>query len=231
VEEKPFEGFMKFGVLCMCLLVLATGCSKSSQTWEDVKTAGRYMQKGVDSMWGKDYESKMLASESEFIGPYSVEFIPLSASDLKSAFGATDMALPQPKGIPGQDGMPELSSFYVPTNALKNLFNAVHFETDDFIVRDRNEIHALAQIASYLKKNPNVYVVVRGHCDERASASYNMSLGLRRANYIRTLLVKNGVDLNRIYTVSRGKEEPLAEGHAPDDWKVNRRAEFRIYER
>jgi len=219
---------MRLGILC--LLVLAAGCSKSNQTWEDVKTAGNYMQRGVDSLWGKDYESKMLASEAEFIGPYSDEFIPLSAADLKASFG-TDMALPQPKGIPGQDGMPELSSFYAPANALKSLFQAVHFETDDFIVRGREEMHALAQIASYMKKHPNVYVVVRGHCDERASASYNMSLGLRRANYIRTLLVKNGVDLNRIYTVSRGKEEPLAEGHGPDDWKVNRRAEFKIYER
>ncbi len=222
---------MKFRILCVAFLALATGCSRSNQTWEDVKTAGRYMQKGVDSMWGKDYESKMLASESEFIGPYGDEFIPLSAADLKASFGASDMALPQPKGIPGQDGMPELSQFYTPANALKSLFQAVHFETDDFIVRDREEMHALAQIASYLKKHPNVYVVVRGHCDERASASYNMSLGLRRANYIRTLLVKNGIDLNRIYTVSRGKEEPLAEGHSPDAWKTNRRAEFKIYER
>ncbi|HEY4254863.1 MAG TPA: OmpA family protein [Chlamydiales bacterium] len=223
---------MKLPILLALFLSIATGCSKnSSQSWEDVKTAGRYMQRGVDSMWGKDYESRMLASEDEFTGPYSDEFIPLSASDLRGSFGASDMALPQPKGIPGEHGIPSLDQFQTPSNALRSLFQAVHFETDDFIVRDKNELHALAQITSYMKKNPNVYLVVRGHCDERASASYNMSLGLRRANYIRTLLVKNGIDLNRVYTISRGKEEPLAEGHAPDDWKLNRRAEFKIYEK
>jgi peptidoglycan-associated lipoprotein len=87
------------------------------------------------------------------------------------------------------------------------------------------------EIASYMKKNPNVYLLVTGHCDERASAGYNLALGMRRSNYIRSLLVKNGVDLNRIYTVSRGKEEPVSMGHSPEDWKQNRRAEFKIYEK
>jgi peptidoglycan-associated lipoprotein len=73
--------------------------------------------------------------------------------------------------------------------------------------------------------------LIEGHTDERASASYNLALGMRRANHIRQLLVKNGVSLNRIYTVSRGKEQPFALGHTPDDWKQNRRGEFKIFEK
>lgn len=212
------------------ILLLAAGCSHNSQTWEDVKTAGRYMQKGVDSMLGKDYESRMLTSDEEFYGPYDDDFIPLRDSDLRNFYGS-DSAMPQPKGIPGQFGIPNLDAFYAAPDALQALFRAVHFETDEHVLRDKNEISALMQLASYLKKSPNVYLVIEGHTDERASASYNMALGMRRANFVRTFLVKNGADLNRIYTVSRGKEQPLAQGHVADAWKVNRRGEFRIYQK
>ncbi|PIS03275.1 MAG: hypothetical protein COT85_00930 [Chlamydiae bacterium CG10_big_fil_rev_8_21_14_0_10_42_34] len=213
------------------VLLIGSSCSRDSQTWEDVKTAGRHMQRGVDSMMGKDYESRMLASDSDFVGPYNDDFIPLRDADLKNQFASSDAAMPQPKGAPGQFGVPNLDNFYAPPVALQSLFNAVHFETDQHVVRNKNEISALLNLASYLKKNPNVYLVVEGHCDERASASYNMALGMRRANYIRSFLVKNGADLNRIYTVSRGKEQPIALGHSDESWKLNRRSQFRIYEK
>lgn len=218
--------------ICAAILILSGGCAKnSSQSWEDVKTAGRYMQRGVDALWGKDYESRMLTSDEEFYGPYDADFIPLRDSDLRNQFAATDSALPQPKGIPGQKGIPALGEFYIPPDSLKALFNPVHFETDDHVVREKAEIAALIQLASHLKKNPNMYLVIEGHTDERASASYNMALGMRRANFVRSFLVKNGVDLNRIYTVSKGKEHPLVLGHTSDDWKVNRRSEFKIYQK
>lgn len=213
-------------------LFLTTSCARnSSESWENVKTAGRYMQKGVDALCGKDYESRMLTSDEEFVGPYESDFIPLKDADLKNQFAATDQALPQPKAIPGQKGMPELGQFYTPPESLRALFQAVHFETDDHVVKDKAELASLMQLATYLKKHPELYLVVEGHTDERASASYNMALGMRRANYVRSFLVKNGVDLNRIYTVSRGKEMPAAVGHSSDDWRLNRRSEFKIYQR
>lgn len=219
-------------ILIAFVLLFIVGCShNSNQTWEDVKTAGRYMQKGVNSMMGKDYESRMLGSDGEFYGPYDGDFIPLSDADLRNQFGAIDAAMPQPKGLPGQFGIPNLDAFYSAPDSLKTLFKSVHFDTDDHVLRDKNEISALMQLASYLKKTPNFYLVIEGHTDERASASYNQALGMRRSNFVRSFLVKNGADLNRIYTVSRGKEQPLAQGHDPEAWKVNRRSEFRIYQK
>jgi peptidoglycan-associated lipoprotein len=189
------------------------------------------MGRGIDAMWGKDYDSRMLTSDEEFVGPYDDEFVPLRDSDLRNAHAMSDSPLPQPKGIPGQRGTPSLSDFYLPPDTLASLFRSVHFETDEHVVKDKAEIQALIQAAAYLKKNPNVYLVIEGHTDERAPASYNIALGMRRANYVRSFLVKQGVDLNRIYTVSRGKEHPLASGHTPDDWKANRRSEFKIYQK
>lgn len=219
-------------LICAMALLPMAGCMRNStQTWEDLKTAGRYMHRGVDAMFGKDYESRLLTSDEEFVGPYDDEFIPLRDSDLRNAYAGLDTALPQPKGIPGQKGVPSLSEFYSVPDALRVYFQSVHFETDEYVTKDKHEIEALTQLAAYLKQNPSILLYVEGHCDERASASYNMALGMRRANFVRSFLVKQGVDLNRIYTVSRGKEQPLALGHGPNDWQANRRSEFKIYEK
>jgi peptidoglycan-associated lipoprotein len=216
--------------LSLLILGLMSSCThNSSQTWEDVKTAGRYMQRGVDALWGKDYESRMLTTDEEFVGPYDDEFIPLNASDLKALVLNSDTALPQPRGIPGEKGVPMLDRFQVPSESLG--FRYVHFATDEHVLRENNDLQVLQQIAAYMKKTPNAYLLIEGHTDERASASYNVALGIRRANYVRALLVKNGIDLNRIYTVSHGKEQPLAFGHGQEDWKQNRRAAFKVFEK
>ena len=222
---------LSFRYLIVAAALLSGCCRSSSETWEDVKTAGRYMQRGVDTLLGKDYESKMLTSDEEFIGPYDYEFIPLNDEDLKGVLAMADRPLPQPKGIPGEKGIPSLEVFYSPGDILRSVFQTLHFETDEHVLREKSDIETIQHIADYMKKNPRVYVMISGHCDERASASYNMALGMRRANYVRNLLVKQGADLNRIYTVSRGKEEPIALGNTQDDFKQNRRAEFRIYEK
>ena len=221
----------RFVIASMILFLTASCARNSSQTWEDVKTTGRYMQRGVDSMLGKDYESRMLASGADFYGPFDEDFIPLSDADLRNQFASGDAAIPQARAIPGQFGLPHLDSFYSAPDSLRALFSPVHFETDEHVLRDKNEISALMQLAAYLKKNPSVYLVVDGHCDERASASYNMALGLRRANAVRAFLVKNGADLNRIYTLSHGKEQPVAQGHGENEWRVNRRSEFRMHQK
>lgn len=211
-------------------LFLSSCAHTSGQAWEDLKTAGRYVQKGVDAAWGKEYESRMLTSDDEFIGPYDEEFIPLKEGDLRGAV-ASDTPLPQPKTSPGAGGVPSLDRFYMPSGDLFSLFQPVHFETDEYVLKQKSDVQSVFQIASYLKTHPHTYIVVVGHCDERASASYNMALGMRRANSIRSLLIKQGVDLNQIYTLSRGKEEPLATGHSKEDWVQNRRAEFKIYQK
>ncbi len=221
-------------VCCAAIVSLGlfSSCIRnSSEAWEDLKTAGRYMGRSVDSLCGKEYESRMLTSDEEFIGPYDDEFIPLRDSDLQNGRLMADTPLAQPKGIPGQKGVPSLADFYLAPDSLQNVFRSVHFETDEYVVKEKNELQGLMDMASYLKKHPSTYLVVEGHADERASASYNMALGMRRANYVRSFLVKQGIDQNRIYTISYGKEKPIALGHSPDQWKMNRRSEFKIFEK
>ncbi len=225
---------MHFIRLCFfASIIVFSGCGRSmSETWEDMKTASRYMGRGVDALCGKDnYESRMLDSDDDFIGPYDNDFVPLKKEDLHGLVAAADTPLSQPRGMPGQKGIPAIADFYSPPSTLGALFRTVHFNTDEHTVRDQEEVQALIHIARFLKKNPSVYLVAEGHADERASSSYNMALAMRRSNFIRSFLVKNGADQDRVYTVSYGKERPIAMGHTSDQWKINRRSEFKIYQK
>ena len=209
-------------ILAGCFLTV--GCQRtSSQTWENMKTADSYFHQG--------YDSRHLNDGRQFTGPEDRDYIALNEKELKSQFAMTDKAVPQPKFSPGDKGSPisSLGDFKKPEGKLSSVFKSLHFETDDHVIRSKEDMTALYQMADYLKRNPHVYLTVEGHCDERASAAYNMALGARRANHVRVLLIKNGIDFNRIYTISHGKEKPVALGHGPEDLRANRRVEFKVY--
>lgn len=215
-------------LLAACYLL--TGCQNSSgAVWEDTKTMGRYLQRKGKLLWRQDVDSRMIETADEFTGPNEEEFIPLKDEDLKTQFAS--LSIPQPIESPGVAGssIPSIDHFVTPTADLADLFKKVYFKTDEHVLHKKDYYDTVDHIASYMKQNPNVYIFVSGHCDERASEAYNLALGTRRANTIRSLLVKKGVNPNHIYTISFGKEMPVDLGHTAEAWSKNRRVEFKIF--
>lgn len=77
----------------------------------------------------------------------------------------------------------------------------------------------------------NAYTInIEGHCDERGTQQYNLSLGQKRANVVRDYYIMLGVNPNKIETVSFGEEKPLCSEQTEECWAKNRRAETRIME-
>jgi len=91
---------------------------------------------------------------------------------------------------------------------------------------DAAERQKIEPVADGLRQNFKTGVIIEGHCDERGSREYNMALGERRAQAVRSYLMVLGIDGSRIYTKSFGEESPSASGHDERFWSLNRRAEF-----
>jgi peptidoglycan-associated lipoprotein len=106
---------------------------------------------------------------------------------------------------------------------LKPVFFA--YDSDEIDEAARKTLEANAQI---LKDYRTWVLTVEGHCDERGTPEYNLSLGDRRAlaakNYLQTL----GINADRLKTVSYGKEFPFNPGHDESAWTLNRRAQFMV---
>lgn len=224
-----------FFLLLACFL--ATACQRSSnELIEDTKTAGHYVGKGFRAIGGKQVESRQIKNSNEFVGPTESDFIPLHEESSIRNLSMIDenSAIPQSKETPGEMGstIPGIDGFFQPeTHEEKSIFKNILFPTNKHAVQGRENELLVRQIASYLKENSSIYIFVEGHCDERGPQAYNLALGTRRANSVRNLLIKQGVDLDRIFTISYGKERPLALEHLPSAWSQNRRAEFKIFRR
>ncbi|MGD9816636.1 MAG: peptidoglycan-associated lipoprotein Pal [Hyphomonadaceae bacterium] len=86
----------------------------------------------------------------------------------------------------------------------------------------------LERQAAWLRRYPNVRLLIAGNCDERGTREYNLALGARRAAAARDYLVSLGVAANRLETVSYGKERPLDPRANEEAWSVNRNAHSQI---
>lgn len=80
----------------------------------------------------------------------------------------------------------------------------------------------------WLRSNFDVAITIEGHCDERGTNAYNLALGERRAESVKTFLAGLGIDQSRLATISYGEERPLDPGHGETSWSRNRRAHFSI---
>lgn len=78
--------------------------------------------------------------------------------------------------------------------------------------------------AAWLKRYPQVSVLVAGNCDDRGTEEYNIALGQRRANAARNYLQAQGIASNRISTISYGKDRPTVDGDNEEAWAQNRNA-------
>jgi peptidoglycan-associated lipoprotein len=85
---------------------------------------------------------------------------------------------------------------------------------------------ALGKTADFLRNYPQIKVTIEGHCDERGSTEYNLSLGDRRASATKQYLVSLGISADRMNTVSYGKEKPFCMDHDETCWQQNRRGHF-----
>ncbi|RZJ96464.1 MAG: peptidoglycan-associated lipoprotein Pal [Brevundimonas sp.] len=108
-----------------------------------------------------------------------------------------------------------------------NIGDRVYFDLDSYEVRSEAFPRLDAQ-AQWLQRYPGVTVRIEGNADERGTREYNLALGARRAEAVRTYLVNRGIPAGRIDTISFGKERPIAAGSNEDAFARNRNAHTAI---
>jgi len=111
-----------------------------------------------------------------------------------------------------------------PNNILSK--RSVYFDYDSFVVK--NEHRATVQAhAQYLRDNAAAKVLLQGNADERGSREYNLALGQKRADSVRSAMTLSGAKDSQIEAVSLGEEKPRATGHDEASWTENRRTDIR----
>lgn len=135
-----------------------------------------------------------------------------------------------PERIIGEDGFPLTGEpFDLNRQRLAEAhFSPVYFGYDSSQLAPE-EVTKIEQVADFMLGDPACVLIVEGHCDERGSNEYNLSLGEQRALSVRSYLVNLGLAAERIQSRSFGEERPAVIGTGEAVWRLNRRGEFVLY--
>ena len=104
-----------------------------------------------------------------------------------------------------------------------NVGDRVFFESDQTDLTPQ-AIATLEKQVQWLQTYSRYTFTIEGHADERGTREYNIALGARRAQAVRTFMASRGIDASRMRTISYGKERPVAVCNDISCWSQNRRA-------
>lgn len=138
-------------------------------------------------------------------------------------------ATPAPTAPVTQDNLGDVAQAYtgpVPGTVEDFLYytgagGRVYFGYDQYdLSQDARDF--LRRQADWLARYPRVVAVIEGNADERGTREYNLALGARRAESVKSFLVSTGIAPNRLTTVSYGKERPIDARSTEEGWSRNR---------
>jgi peptidoglycan-associated lipoprotein len=82
-------------------------------------------------------------------------------------------------------------------------------------------------ILSFVRARPECLIRIEGHSSENEGTEEERVLwGYRRTIAVREFLAQNGIERDRMYTVSVGDARPQAKGVSEMAWAQNRRVEL-----
>lgn len=137
-------------------------------------------------------------------------------SDGDGVFDPQDKCPGTPKGFKVDvDGCPLKATLHL------------NFATDSNKV-DAEGTAKVAVFASFLKDSPAYKANIVGHTDSTASDAYNQKLSERRAEMVKSMLIKDGVASERLTSEGMGEKMPVASNKTKAGRAENRRIEVEL---
>ena len=104
--------------------------------------------------------------------------------------------------------------------------HGINFNSDSSKVRPDSE-RILAKAVTALQDSVGISVIIEGNTDNTGTPSYNQLLSERRAKAVLDFLVANGIEKERLVSVGKGANNPIADNQTKEGRYQNRRVEFR----
>lgn len=126
-------------------------------------------------------------------------------------------------GVKENHGCPALKKEV--RNLLKKAMQGIQFETGKATIKKTSN-PLLNQIANVFIDNPTYMVEVQGHTDNVGKPEFNQDLSEKRAQAVRSYLIKAGVPEKQLIAHGYGDTMPIASNKTAKGRTLNRRVEF-----
>ena len=104
----------------------------------------------------------------------------------------------------------------------------INFIAESFDIIGQKTINVLVEIKNLLIKNSKINLYIEGYSSSDGSDNYNLMLSRKRAESVKSYLVKLGVDENRLEIVGYGESNPIGDNDNPMGRSMNRRVQFKM---
>tara|TARA_B110000003_G_scaffold276164_1_gene321232 strand:+ start:1732 stop:3057 length:1326 start_codon:yes stop_codon:yes gene_type:complete len=104
----------------------------------------------------------------------------------------------------------------------------INFIAESFDIIGQKTINVLVEIKNLLIKNSKINLYIEGYSSSDGSDNYNLMLSRKRAESVKSYLVKLGVDENRLEVVGYGESNPIGDNDNPMGRSMNRRVQFKM---
>jgi len=119
----------------------------------------------------------------------------------------------------------EVTAATLAAEKLASIEPSVYFDYDRFEIKEQYS-STVEAFAEFLRTHPRSRVLIEGNCDERGTIEYNLALGQKRADAVKSALIVLGINETRIETISNGEEMPRNDLSTEAAFSVNRRADL-----
>ncbi|MCL4134995.1 UNVERIFIED_CONTAM: hypothetical protein GTU68_058956 [Idotea baltica] len=85
-------------------------------------------------------------------------------------------------------------------------------------------------VYNLINSTEGIIYVIEGHTDSTGTSGYNQYLSKRRAESVKTYLVKKGMDASKLETVGYGEKSPTATNNTAAGRAKNRRVVIKLNE-
>lgn len=103
----------------------------------------------------------------------------------------------------------------------------INFDTASYKVKETYQ-SKVKEFADFMKTMPNYDAKIVGHTDSVGSDKSNQTLSENRANAVKNLIIKEGVDASRISSKGMGEKAPVASNDTAEGKAENRRIEAEL---
>lgn len=120
----------------------------------------------------------------------------------------------------------------VPVNPIETetpmVLNSVFFDTDKSALKPES-FPSLDSLVVFLKQQKRYFITISGHTDNSGEEIKNQKLSEDRAKSVKTYLIQQGINADRIRSEGWGSSKPVSENETSEGRARNRRVEYTLH--